>query len=98
MRSSYLILLRGWRSQARIIHALIIRNIVVRHGRTNLGFVWVFLEPMILTAGVLTLWSSIGGSERQGLNVVEFLFTGYMPLTLWRHISTSTLNLFRASV
>ncbi len=75
------------------IHALIIRDLMVRFGRENLGFVWTILEPMILTAGVLTFWSLLKEPVIHGVPVVGFALTGYMPLTVWRHMTNSMVRL-----
>lgn len=90
-------LMRGARIQARIIRALMLRDVMMRYGRDNIGFVWIVLEPMILTAGVMTIWSYTMGTDKYGLKLIEFILTGYMPLTLWRHLTNSMLTLFRRS-
>jgi capsular polysaccharide transport system permease protein len=86
----------GLATQWRVIHALMVRDMMMRYGRDNLGFVWTVVEPMILTAGVMFIWSIIRqGGEEHGIRVAEFVMTGYMPLTLWRHMSARTAGLFR---
>jgi capsular polysaccharide transport system permease protein len=91
-------LLSGWRVQARTIHALLVRELMVRYGRNNIGFVWVILEPMILCVGVMFIWSILGGHGKEGIKVVELVLTGYMPLTLWRHLTGMVLGMFRNNV
>ncbi len=34
-------LLRGWTIQRRVIRALMLRDMMARYGRDNIGFVWV---------------------------------------------------------
>jgi capsular polysaccharide transport system permease protein len=70
---------------------------MTRYGRAHLGFAWVVLEPMILTVGVLILWSLIRGGYEHGLKIVELVLTGYMLLTLWRHLTSTMILLFRRS-
>jgi capsular polysaccharide transport system permease protein len=89
-------LLAGWSIQAKYIYALLVRDMIMRYGRGNIGFTWVVLEPMILTAGVLIIWPVMGASK-YGIKIVELVFTGYMLLTLWRHITNNAVNLFRNS-
>ena len=60
-----------------------------RYGRHHLGFVWTILEPMILCTGVMFIWSHIHEPIMHGIPIVEMVFTGYMPLTLWRHLTNS---------
>lgn len=88
-------LLDGWRVQRRTLAALIVRDMMMRYGREHLGFVWVVLEPMLLTAGVLVLWSQMKGGFEHGVRLVELVLTGYMLLTLWRHLTSATIQLFR---
>jgi capsular polysaccharide transport system permease protein len=66
-----------------------IRELMTRFGRDNLGFLWVFIEPMLLCVGVMSLWSLIKSPFEHGLQLVGLVLTGYMPLTLWRHLTSS---------
>ena len=45
----------------------------------------------------MIVWSFTMGSSSHGLKLVEFLLTGYMPLTLWRHMTSSPVQIFRSS-
>ena len=47
----------SWRIQRRVIWALVMREILTRYGRHNIGFLWLFVEPMIFTLLVTLLWS-----------------------------------------
>lgn len=78
--------------------ALIIRDMMMRYGRANIGFLWVVLEPMLLTAGVMLLWSAIKPPYEHGIQVVTLVLTGYMPLTLFRHITNPAVFLYRRSI
>jgi capsular polysaccharide transport system permease protein len=89
---------RGLQVQIRCINALIMRDLFMRFGRSNIGFLWVILEPMILTLGVMGIWSLIKSPYEHGLQIVAFVFTGYMPLTLWRHMSSVGVMPFRRSI
>jgi capsular polysaccharide transport system permease protein len=71
-----------------------IREMMMRYGRNNLGFLWVFIEPMLLCVGVMILWSLIRAPFEHGIPLVAFVLTGYMPLTLWRHITNSGIHAF----
>lgn len=89
---------RAWRIQGQIILALMLRDMMMRYGRTNVGFVWTIIEPMLLTAGVMVIWRFSMGGEKYGIKLVEFILTGYMPLTLWRHLTNSMVTILRRSV
>ena len=75
----------GFKVQRRVLGALMVRELIVRFGRENIGFLWVIIEPMILTVGVMGIWSLMHTPSEYGLELVALVLTGYMPLTLWRH-------------
>src|SRR5689334_5920129 len=61
------------------------REIITRYGRDNIGFLWVFLEPMIFTLGVTALWYGTRLSHGSNLPIVAFAVTGYSSVLLWRN-------------
>lgn len=82
------------RIQARVLGALLMREMVMRYGRQNIGFLWLIIEPMILTCGVMIMWSLLR-HEAHGLVLIAFVLSGYMPLTLWRHVTSHAVLCFR---
>ena len=88
MKTQYDTFLYGMKIQARCLYALLIRDMMMRYGRDNLGFLWIFIEPMMLCVGVMVLWTFIHAPFEHGITVVALVLTGYMPLTLWRHMTT----------
>lgn len=74
--------------QARVIRALVARELLTRYGRHNIGFLWVFVEPMIFTAAIAWLWSVIKATAMPGVSVVAFAVTGYTSVLLWRNAAT----------
>ena len=87
----------GLKIQARVLGALIMREMLIRYGRENIGFLWLALEPMILTAGVMVMWTLMR-HEAHGLTIAAFVLSGYMPLTLWRHISGHAVSCLRQNL
>jgi capsular polysaccharide transport system permease protein len=73
------------RIQLRVIGALLMREVITRYGRHNLGVLWLFLEPMVFTLGVLALWVFSGLGKGRDLPVVAFCVTGYSAVLLWRN-------------
>jgi capsular polysaccharide transport system permease protein len=71
--------------QGRIIGALIMREILTRFGRHNIGFLWLIVEPMMFTLGVLALWTLLGNHKTGTLPLVAFTLTGYASVLLWRN-------------
>lgn len=75
-------------TQWRVIRALMIRDMMSRYGRENIGFLWLIGEPVLLIGGIIILWSIMKGSATHGISVITFALTGYSMLTLWRHLIT----------
>lgn len=82
-------------NQFELFEALIVRDLMARFGRNHLGFLWTILEPMILCSGVMLMWSLIKEPFIHEIPIVTFVLTGYMPLTLWRHMTNALLRLLR---
>jgi capsular polysaccharide transport system permease protein len=75
------------------MHALFVRELMLRYGRGNIGFLWLVLEPMILCLGVVGIRYVIQAHLEHGVSLVGFLLSGYMPLTLWRHLTNRGVHL-----
>ena len=71
--------------QLRVIHALLMREIITRFGRRNLGVFWLVGEPMMFTFFVAGLWTTIGLHHAPGLTIEGFAVTGYSCVMLWRN-------------
>jgi capsular polysaccharide transport system permease protein len=79
---------RSLHIQFRVLGALLVREIITRYGRDNLGFLWIFVEPMIFTLGVTTLWTFTQHLHGSNLPIVAFSITGYSSVLLWRNCAT----------
>lgn len=77
-------LLASWLVQKRVIHALLMREILTRFGRQNIGFLWLFVEPMVFTLAVTALWTVAGATHGSSLPIAAFALTGYSSVLLWR--------------
>lgn len=84
----------GWRIQRRVIGALMLRELVTRFGRENIGFLWIMVEPLLFAVLVGAMWRVLKGPEEHGVSVVAFVATGYIPLTLFRHALTRAIKVF----
>lgn len=78
--------------QTRIIGALLMREILTRYGRHNIGFLWLFVEPMMFTLGVTALWSATKTTHGSHLPIVAFAVTGYSSVLLWRNMPNRCAN------
>jgi capsular polysaccharide transport system permease protein len=79
-------LAESWRIQRRVIWALLLREILTRYGRHNIGFLWLFVEPMLFTLGVTALWSATRSVHGSDMPIVAFALTGYASVLLWRNM------------
>ena len=77
--------LRSLTIQRQVIHALLMREVITRFGRENLGVLWLVGEPMIFTLGVATLWGAAGLNHGSSMPIVAFAITGYSSVLLWRN-------------
>ena len=64
------------------------REVLTRFGRHNIGFLWMFVEPMLFTLGVTALWSFAKMNHGSSLPIVAFALTGYSSVLLWRNMPT----------
>jgi len=72
--------------QFRVIFALLMREVLTRYGRHNIGFLWLFFEPMIFTLGITALWTFTKQTHGSNLPIVAFAVTGYSAVLLWRNM------------
>lgn len=82
--------------QSRVIGALLMREIITRYGRRNLGFLWLFIEPLIMTGCFVVLFGSI--RENSTLNITAFMVTGYPLLMMWRNAANRTIGAVDANI
>ena len=71
--------------QRRVLHALLMREIITRFGRENLGVLWLVAEPMLFTLGVATLWAAAELHHGSPIPIVAFAVTGYSSVLMWRN-------------
>jgi capsular polysaccharide transport system permease protein len=83
--------------QLRVIHALVIREMLTRFGASRLGYLWLVGEPAMLAFGVSTIHWASGHSI--GNNIPPFLFygLGYAPFFMFRSIFTRNASAVVAS-
>lgn len=72
--------------QGRVLWALLLREILTRYGRKNIGFLWIFVEPIMFVGIVTVLWTATRTVHGSDLPIVAFALTGYSSLLLWRNM------------
>lgn len=73
--------------QKRVIFALLMREILTRYGRNNIGFLWLLAEPMLFTLAIMGMALFVKMREFSGMPVVAFALTGYSCMFFWRNIA-----------
>lgn len=77
---------KSFRIQLRVIYALLMREIITRYGRRNLGFLWLFIEPMLFTLVVAIFWQAIRADRFNGdMPIIPFAVIGYSVVLCWRN-------------
>jgi capsular polysaccharide transport system permease protein len=84
-------------TQWRVVGALLIREIYTRFGRDGLGFSWILLEPLIFAVPVLLVWSVVRNPYEHGVPLMPFLWSGYLPILLFRHVGGRMLLFVRVN-
>lgn len=78
--------------QKRVIGALLMREIITRYGRNNIGFLWLFVEPLLMTLIMVLMWKFFKVNNISTLNIVAFTITGYPMMMMWRNASNRAIG------
>ncbi|WP_239061986.1 ABC transporter permease [Ideonella livida] len=62
-----------------------LREVITRFGRENLGVLWLVGEPMLFTVGVTALWTATSMHAHSSLPITVFAITGYSSVLSWRN-------------
>ncbi|HTT80162.1 MAG TPA: ABC transporter permease [Stellaceae bacterium] len=74
------------RIQLRSVGAIMMREFIARWGRGNLGFAWLYGESLVFSFPVLLVWHFVRPHFEGGVPMLPFLWTGYMPILMFRHV------------
>ncbi|GHH19434.1 transport permease protein [Sphingomonas glacialis] len=78
--------------------ALLLREMLTRYGRHNIGFLWLFVEPMLFTLGVTALWTLTKSVHGVGLPIIAFALTGYSSVLLWRNMPARSIGAIKPNL
>jgi ABC-2 type transport system permease protein/capsular polysaccharide transport system permease protein len=82
----------SWDIQVRVVGALLMRETLTRYGRHNIGFLWLFVEPMMFTLGVTLLWTMTKSLHGGTISITAFALTGYSSVLLWRNMPVRCIS------
>lgn len=85
------------RTQANVIGALIMRELHTRFGRENIGYLWIFAEPMLLAVAVALLHSGQHLPLSGNIRPVPFAISGYALFILFRSTVSRAETLLEAN-
>ena len=66
-----------WAIHRRVVGALILREMLTRYGRNNIGFLWLFVEPIMFTLIVVGIRSATSSIYQGSIPMVAFAITGW---------------------
>ena len=88
-----------FKSQYRVLRALFIREILTRWGRKNIGFLWIFGEPLGMMLFYFLFWKARGEFSnliwaRYKISIIGFIIVGHASYLMW----SNSLNLSRNAI
>ena len=93
--------LRSLAIQYQVIKALVLREILTRWGRKNIGFLWLFAEQLLVMSGFWMLFyiHSFDNFYFQslGISLTAYVLTGHAPLMLYRGSVTTLSNAIKSN-
>lgn len=91
--------LSGLRVQLRVIHALLLREMATRFGKNQLGFLWLFLEPLLFAGAIALMRTTLGiGRSVPGVHPFIFGIVSYLPFFTFRSILARAPGTLRSNL
>lgn len=87
----------AWKVNARVVGALLMREMLTRYGRNNIGFLWLFVEPMLFVLLITLFWKAFRSFHGSDIPIVAFAVTGYSALLLWRNTSARGIDALKSN-
>ncbi|MGV3456614.1 ABC transporter permease [Sphingomonas sp.] len=85
------------RVQGNVIGALILRELHTRFGRANIGYLWLFAEPMLLAVAVALLHSNHDLPIAGGIRPIPFAIAGYGLFIMFRSVVSRAETVIEAN-
>ena len=89
--------LEALRIQSNVIGALILRELHTRFGRENIGYLWIFAEPLLLAAAVALLHSRHEYPISGNIRTIPFAVAGYTLFIMFRSTVSRAETLLEAN-
>lgn len=88
----------SWTVNRRVIGALLLRELLTRYGRNNIGFLWLFVEPILFTLVITAFWTATRSVHGSNIPIVAFAVTGYSSLVLWRSMPSRCMGALKSNM
>lgn len=82
--------LSGLSTQCRVIRAIVLRETMTRYGKHKVGFLWAFLEPILLVSVLAAVFMAMGARNTGDMPMIAFLITGIVPFKIFRDTMNRT--------
>ncbi len=79
-------ILSGIKVQGRVLGALILRELHMRYGRSNIGYLWLIAEPLMLATVITLMHMNGSGHHATEIHPAAFMATGYCVFIIFRGI------------
>ena len=83
--------------QARVVGALILREMRVRFGRSQLGYLWAVAEPLAYVAAFSAMFHFMDRHPPFGNSMALFFAAGVLPFQLFRNLGNQLAGSFSAN-
>lgn len=84
--------------QRRVVHALLMRELITRFGRTGLGALWLILEPALFVLVHVAVIYAIKLDHVSNVPIIAFAIAGWSALMLWRNAANRSLQAISANI
>lgn len=82
-----------WTVMRRVIGALLLRELLTRFGRKNIGFLWLFVEPILFVSVWVLIRTAIKSYGFElNIPIVAFALTGWTSMLLWRNMPSRCMG------
>jgi capsular polysaccharide transport system permease protein len=83
--------------QLRVVAALVLREMRIRYGRSQFGYLWAIAEPIAFIAAFSMIFFVSDRHPPFGNSMALFFATGVLPFHLWRNIANQLAAAFQAN-
>ena len=78
--------------QARVLHALVLREVRTAFGRHRLGYLWAILEPLMYVGVFFGIFKLIRQHAVAGIPLLQFIITGIVPFLMFQHTLVKSMS------